>query len=675
MKPLDRLFAPRSVAVVAGRYAAPALEQLDRMGFDGAVHVVSPSRPEIGGRETVPTVADLPVGIDAAFVAVPAEACPAVVATLRHHDCGGVVCFSSEFAESGNPALQADLIVAVGDMPLLGPNCHGLISGLDRVVLWPDAHGVRPIERGVAILSQSGNIAINMTMQQRSVPIGLVASLGNQAQLEATQILRHLLQDQRITAIGLYLEGIADAVAFADAALAAAAAGKPIVALKAGRSNAGARATITHTSTLAGSGRIYDALFERVGIAQVGNVSSFLETLKLLHVHGRLRGRRIGSASCSGGEAALVADLAEFEHLEMPPLSEDCAHAVAISLDGRVHAANPLDYHTFIWGNAGRLESTYFAFMADKFDLAVLVLDYPTGEGQDVSSWDITLRAWVQAAHRSGCPAAVLSCLPECLPATRRDELMAAGIVPLQGMNDALAAVAAAAAASSNGDALSSFPPPAQGFARQFGEYEAKSMLAKHGLPVPRGVVVDIADAGAAGALLGYPIAVKTANPAIAHKSDVGGVALALRDRDQVQAAADKMREIGRQVLVERMVQPSIAELIVGVTQEPGFGHVMVIGAGGVLAELIDDSVVLLFPLNRAMIERAMDRLRISRLLYGHRGRAAGDRCALVDAILAIETFVVTHVERLVELDVNPLMVLPEGQGVLAADALLRMIE
>ena len=675
MTGLDRLLDPRSVAIFAGRYALPALRQLQRIGYAGRIHMVSPSKAELGGIATVPGVAELPDGIDCAFVAVPAEGCPTLVRQLRERGCGGVVCFTSGFAEAGCPDLQAALVDAAGDMPLLGPNCHGVVNGLGRVALWPDEHGVAPIERGVAILSQSGNIAINFTMQQRSVPIGLVVSLGNQAQLGAAAFLRQFAHDPRITAIGLHLEGIDDPAAFAEAALLAQEAGKPIVVLKTGRSAAGARATVTHTSSLAGSDQVTAALFDRLGIARVDTVAALLETLKLLHVHGRLRGRRICSLSCSGGEAALMADLADAHGLVMPALDPERRDAIEATLDGKVRADNPLDYHTFIWGNGARLAATFTEMLRAEVDAAVLVLDYPTTPDADVASWDVTADAWIQATRATGTTSVVLASLPECLPAERRAHFLAHGIAPLQGLEAGIAALAAASTAPGRGRTIQVERPLLAGPVRQFDEAAGKELLGRAGVPVPAGRVVEHWDAADAADRLGYPVVLKTANPAIAHKSDVGGVVLNLRSRSAVLEAAAGMARLGEEVLVERMAQDVVAELIVGVIREPSFGPVLVLGAGGVLAELLQDSATLLLPADAAEVEAAIDGLRIAALLRGYRGKPAGDLPALVDAVLAIARFATAHGDRLVELDVNPLLVLPAGQGVVAADVLLRMVE
>ncbi|HWL71007.1 MAG TPA: acetate--CoA ligase family protein, partial [Geminicoccus sp.] len=495
-----------------------------------------------------------------------------------------------------------------------------------------------------------------------------------QAQLGAAPLLAHLAQDERITAIGLHLEGLDDPFAFAAAAAAAQAAAKPIVVLKTGRSAAGARAAVTHTSTLAGSARVYDACFERLGIAQVSSVAALLETLKLLHVHGQRPGRRICSASCSGGEAGLVADQAERLGLELPPLVPAHAQAVADALDGRVRPDNPLDYQTFIWGQDDRLQTVFSALLANEFDTALLIVDYPTQEGCDPSSWNITVDAWSRAAKMTGQAAAVVATLPECLPEDRRARLLQEGIAPLQGIAEALEAVAAASISPPSGPSLCAMPGLAPGQPVLLGEVQAKALLARHGLPMPPARLVTLVDCAAAADELGYPVVLKTASPTVTHKSELGGVALGLLDAVQVQDAARSMAALGPDFLVERMITDVVAEVIVGIVREPGFGPVLVLGAGGVLAELLDDSRILLLPVDRAMVEAALDGLRIGRLLAGYRGAAPGDRPALVEAILALAAFAQAEAHRLVELDVNPILVRPEGQGVVVADALVRMV-
>jgi acetyl-CoA synthetase len=310
---LQRLLSPQRIAVFGGNAAAEVIRQCRKLGFTGALWPVHPARHEVEGLPCYADVASLPAAPDAAFIAVPAHATVDVVRQLAERGGGGVICYASGFAEIGGEglALQQDLVTAAGDMALIGPNCYGLLNYLDGVALWPDQHGGQRLqhgERGVAIITQSGNIGLNLTMQRRALPLAYLITVGNKAGDSIDTLIDALLDDPRVTAIGLHLEGLDDVAAFSRAAIKALQKRVPLVALKAGSSELGARTTMSHTSSLAGPDMLYDALFARYGVARVFDVSGLLETLKFLHVHGGLKGNTLVSASCSGGEASLVAD-------------------------------------------------------------------------------------------------------------------------------------------------------------------------------------------------------------------------------------------------------------------------------------------------------------------------------------------------------------------------------
>ena len=218
------------------------------------------------------------------------------------------MCYGSGFAESGEIDLQSDLLGAAGDLPFFGPNCYGFVNTFDRVALWPDEHGMQAWEQGVAVVSQSGNVAVNLTFQQRGLRLGTIISVGNQASVGMEDCIDAFLDDTRITAIGLFLEAVRDPQHFATVARRAHAQGVPIVALQTGRSAAGAAIATSHTGSMSGRAAAYDALFARYGVATVTTPAEMLETLKLLDNGGPLSGPRVVSMSCSGGEASLVAD-------------------------------------------------------------------------------------------------------------------------------------------------------------------------------------------------------------------------------------------------------------------------------------------------------------------------------------------------------------------------------
>jgi len=678
---LRRLFAPRHVAVFGGSAAAEVVRQCRALGFDGAIWPVHPRHAQIEGYTCYRDVASLPEAPDASFIAVPRDGTVDIVAQLAARGAGGVICYASGFAEVGGAGvpLQRRLVAAAGAMPLVGPNCYGMLNYLDGVALWPDQHGGERVSRGVAIVSQSGNIALNLTMHRRNLPLAHLVTVGNKAGASIEAIVDALLQDNRVSAIGLHIEGLDDVAAFSQVALRALARGVPLVALKAGSSTLGARTTISHTGSLSGSDALYDALFARLGIARVRDPAGLLETLKLLHVFGALPGRRIISASCSGGEASLVADLAQPRGLDMPEVPAPAREALHAVLGDKVTVANPLDYHTYIWGDLAAQTACFLALMACRFDLHLLVLDFPRADRCVSGAWQTTVDAFVAAHQRTGAPCAVVASMPEGMPDGVARQLLERGIAPMQGVAECLDAVAHAATIGAMRSraaqllAVQPARPMRSGAAHVLDEVAAKQALAHFGLPVPRAGVVGPQAAVAMAAELGFPVVVKAVSAALAHKTEVGAVRLNLRDAAAVEDAVYAMAGLSDRFLVEQMAQGVVAELIVGVRHDPQFGLALTLGAGGVLVELLQDAVTLLLPASRDDVRAALESLRCWRLVSGYRGRPAGDVEALLDAVEAILAYGQAHADRLLELDVNPVMVLPQGQGVVAVDALIRL--
>jgi acetyl-CoA synthetase len=387
--------------------------------------------------------------------------------------------------------------------------------------------------------------------------------------------------------------------------------------------------------------------------------------------------------SCSGGEAALIADLAADRALDFPPIPEANAQRLQGLLSEKVHIANPLDYHTYIWGNKPANTAVFGEMLRSGFDLNLLILDQPrTDRGLVPDGGFAAARAAiVEAVASTGARAAVVASLPENMSEEDAGALMAAGVAPLQGIGDALTAIASAAnfgAARAKKAGLIALQPATTvdiSKARVFSEYDSKRLLARHGLDLPPSRIATAIEAASTAAALGFPVAVKIHTDKIAHKSDVGGVKLGLRSRADVADAVDSMSHLGDRFLVERMVEGPVAELIVGVMRDPQFGPTLTIGAGGLLVELLQDAATMLLPVTAEEVREKLMSLRMARLLEGFRGKPRGDIRAAVKAILAVADFAQRHASTLVELDVNPLFVLPEGRGAVAADALIRMIE
>src|SRR5699024_5482421 len=287
---LDRLLRPQSIAVFGGREAANLIEQCDRMGFPGAIWPVHPYRDGLAGHPCYRSVADLPAAPDAAFIGVNRHASIDIVGELAARSAGGAILYASGFAEAADDTaagqdLQQQLVAAAGDMPILGPNCYGFINYLDRAPLWPDQHGGQPTARGVAIISQSSNLTISLTMQRRGLPLAYVVAVSNQAQTDLAAVAQALLADARVTAIGLHIEGIHDVAGFEAMAAQARRQRTPIVALKPGRSSQAQSVSLSHTASIAGSDAAAGAFLQRLGIARVQTPSELLATLMLLHVH------------------------------------------------------------------------------------------------------------------------------------------------------------------------------------------------------------------------------------------------------------------------------------------------------------------------------------------------------------------------------------------------------
>lgn len=680
---LDRLLRPKTIAVIGGTQAEIAVMNCDKLGFEGEIWPVNGKRESLAGRKCFPRLEDLPGAPDATLIVIPAEPTIEAVRLLSEMGAGGAVCFASGFREVGGAGIerQERLLAAAGNMPVMGPNCHGYVNCLDGAVLWPDQHGGAPAERGVALITQSGNMGLNLTMQQRALDLAYLVALGNQAAIGIPECIEALAADERVTAIGLHIEGLADIGAFERASAVASNAGIPMVALKTGRSIKGAEIAMSHTASLAGPDGLYDALFERLGVARVHTIPELLETLKLLSLVGPLAGARVCSMSCSGGEASLMADLAEGREVEFPPMEMEHRERVAATLNELVSVSNPLDYHTFIWGQEDQITDTFTAMMSGRYDLSMVVLDFPRQDRCDISTWWPTVNGIARAADATGGRAAVLASMQECLPEEIGRELAVRGIAPMMGMAECFTAIEAAAligSARANGasPALLHPAPPAFGGSRVYDEWESKRMLAAHGLRVPDGALVTSAtEAVAAAEALGYPVAIKAVSAEIAHKTEAGAVALNLIDADAVDLAANTMLDISGRLLVEKMVGDGVAELIVGIDRDAQFGPYLVVGFGGVLVELINDSHTLLLPTSHERVLAALKSLKTAPMLTGYRGLPVADLEAAVNAIMAVADFAASQADRILELDVNPLIVRPEGQGAVAADALIRLAE
>jgi len=684
---LERLFRPKTVAVYGGKWSDYVVEQCVKLGFTGKIWRVHPLR-----KDCFNSTEELPEAPDAVFFGINREMTVKEFSTLHQRGLGGAVVFAAGFGEEKDGAEYArKLEIAAGDLPFIGPNCYGFANFFDRVALWPDQVTGTPLERGVAFIAQSGTISITMMSQRRSLPLGYVISLGNQQRLAAEDLIRYCADDDRVSAIGLYLESILDLPKFIEAVDYARTLGKPIALIKAGSSEKGRSTAQTHTGALTGSDSLHDALFERLGIARCETLSSLVETLKLLHCFGPLPSKRILVFGASGGDMAMLSDSASRLDLEFSEIPETETDVLRASVGERVKLNNPLDIQTATWFDYPKLRKMFAVLLHCDYAVTAFMVDPQDETEADTEAFDLAIDTFLETVteNSSSGNAALLSSLPESLSKATREKCFRAGVVPLQGLAESLEALQHSAKIRQawNEWSLPEIIPPIPDdlTVRTLSESESKEMLSQHGFTIPKSGTSRAGRSGVASLLanpekvstvaeeIGFPVVLKAVAPEMFHKTEHGGIALNLKNVPEVIEAVSGMSGIAESFLVEEMITDGVAEMILGVSVDPQFGSTLTLGAGGIFTELIQDSVVLLLPVSESQIRQAIEKLRINALLKGWRGKPEGDIEALVEAVLKLADFVNRHSDRLDGCDINPLIVRPRGKGVVAVDALIWM--
>ena len=648
MSDLDRFFRPKSVAVVGGTEAARVVEQLDLFGYGGEVWPIHPTREAIGGRTCLKSVSELPDTPDVAFVGVPRESAAAVVTQLSEMGCGGAVVYASGYGEAGEHNLETALLDAAGEMPFLGPNAYGYVNALDGTAIWPDLHGLKPISSGVGIITQSGNIGINLTMARRSLDIALLVTAGNQADVDIPKLMEALLDDPRITSIGLELESIDDSNAFGRAALRAVEQGVPIVVLKMGTSERGATATASHTGAMAGEDAVYEALFEFYGIARVRSIPTFLEALKLAGTVGSRP--RVLSLSASGGEAAHVADLASIYGVDLPEVTPEHVESVRQTTHPLVVVSNPMDYHTISWGDGPALRATFEALASGPFDVAILLLDFP--EDPVPTDWWTTAHAFAEAM--SHLPALVVSTLPESMSAETQSRLRGEGLIPMLGLVETFEALGAVGRVRKPNTVHQ--PQRAFDEGTTLDEAKAKSMLSQVGLSIPAGYVTSLPE----NSEISYPVTIKALG--FDHKTRVGAAAIGVRDAQSLNSVLAEMPKAD-QYLIEETVSGILAELLINL-RSTNLGWQLTIGNGGTKVEEINDSSHLLMPATHDDIARCIGRLRMARAL----SELVPDMTVLSEFVNSLWKLIESD-PTIVEIEINPIAL--RHQGAIVLDAMV----
>jgi acetate---CoA ligase (ADP-forming) len=689
---LRPLLRPESVAVVGaterpGSYGAQALLNLSAIGFRGEVWGVNPARTSVFGKPCVPTMADLPAPVDAVVVAVPAAAVAEVVEQAGAMGCGAAVVISAGFAEvAAGEALQRALVAAAARhaLPVCGPNCNGIVAAHARCALWGDA--LVPREAGsVALISQSGNVAVNALAARRGLRFHTVIASGNQAVLSAADYLLALADAPGVASVALYLEDDGGAE-LCDALARCAEAGVRVAVLKVGDSPAGARAAAAHSAALAGDQRIFRSLVEEAGAAWARDVHELLELAKTLAVPRPPRTPRGASVlggvaimTCSGGDSAQGADEAARLGLELPELAPETKARLAAALPPAATVANPIDYTAMIWGDRDALAELIRIVAEDPgVDDVVVFYDQPAGlSGAVEESWRAVREGIAAGAAHGVVPTLVSSTLPELLDDDAGWQLIQTGVPAAAGLRTGLRCLQAARqpvgeparlrAIGARARALASLRRQASGSA-WLPEHEAKRLLRDADVPVVEGrLVADERDAVAALIELGGATVLKLSAASVQHKSELGAVVLDLRTEDGVRAAYAHVAALAErhrgEVLAERMEMPAVELLIAA--SSTGIVPALILGLGGTWTELLDDVAIVPLPATAARVERALRSLRGAPVLTGGRGRAAVDIAAATALAARLGELLLEGAFALIEC--NPVLVAPDGALVLDA--------
>jgi len=701
---LHRLLHPHSVAVVGATdreesYGGQTLINLGELGYPGEVWGVNPKREQVHEYACFPSLAELPAVPDAVVISVPAAAVPGVVDEAGELGCGGAVVYGAGFAEvEGGRGLEEELIANATrhELPVCGPNGNGIVSFPERVALWGDAVYAR--EPGeIAIVSQSGNQAVNAISVQRGLRFHTVISCGNGAVIEPAQFLLYLAEhEQGIRSVALNLETDGDGAVLCDALAACVDAGIGVAVTKAGASEVGAAAAAAHTGAVAGDQRAFAALLEEAGAVQAADFHDLLELAKTLALRrpkptstrheprdllaGRAHdsGGGLAVMTCSGGDSSSAGDEAERRGLPFPAFSAETERRLEDLVPHAATIQNPLDYTAMIWGERERLRDMIVAVADDpEIERVLIFYDEPIGlYGDTKTSWDAVLDGILDGARAAEVPVVISSTLPELLQDESAARMIAAGVPGVAGLRTGIACAAAVGAEPGDPARLREMGSLARGARRPadapsggqwLSEHATKDLLREAGVPVVEGrLAADAEEAVAILAELGGPVVAKLSDDQLQHKSELGALELDLATETEVRDAHGRLVALGLgAVLVERHV-PAGVELLVSARRD-GVVPTLVVGLGGVWTEALSDAAVVPLPATPDRVERALRGLRGAPLLTGGRGRPELDLGAASRLAVAVGELLVDAVLELVEL--NPVVVYEEGAVVIDAVA------
>lgn len=708
---LKSLLAPDSIAVVgASEKPGPGrqvIENLVQLGYQGKIYPVNPGYEEILGLPCYPSLTEVcNSGHQVEMVAILLKH-SMVIPVLKEAALIGVRAgwaFASGFGEAGpeGRALQGELvdICKQNDILFCGPNCVGYLHPKAGIGIYSAPMPV-PIKQGnIGMVSQSGYLTITVANSNRGLGFGMLCSSGNEAVLDSTDYISYMIEDPEIKIIMAFIEQFRKPERLVELASRAREVKKPIILIKVGRSEMAQRATVAHTGALAGSDDVQDALFKKLGIVRVDDLDEMFETAELFSKlnHRLPEGDGIFSVSLSGGVISLLADLGEELELRYPAWSEEGKKILKKVLPSYIGINNPVD----VWG-FGKIEETYetclmAASREEKANLIFVSQDMPPGmaPGQ-VDQYKTVARAAVKAFQESEKPVVMVSNTsvgfhPDI------SQILEQGKVPLlQGTREGLKAIKSliSYAAFKREEKLKkkdqksaeAIPLEVEDYIHStqsvLTEYTSKKVLTAYGIPCTLEVLCkSVEEAIHAAKDIGYPVVLKVISPQIQHKTEAGIIKLNVKNEDAVKRAYKELLKNARAydssisidgVLCQKMIEGAVVEAIVGILMDPYFGPSVVFGLGGIMVEIIKDRALGIPPLSHREALEMINKTRGSKLLTGFRGSPPADIDALADTLIRIGRLATDWPDRIKALDINPLLVMPEGQGVVAVDALLEL--
>jgi acetyltransferase len=704
---LKYFLSPRSIAVIgaSGNFdsiSGKPIPFLRRHGYEGQVYPINPKYDELKGYKCYKSVLDVPEPVDLAMVAVNYKLVLPMLEQCAEKGIKFATIFASGFAESGEEGeLLQKKIAELGKktgMRICGPNCQGSVSLKDRAIGGFSASlGVKPLGVGpIGYVTQSGALGYSIfsLAQEAGVGFSYVASTGNEVDLHTLDFMEFMLEDPETSMVIAYLEGIKDGKQFIRIADRALELGKPIVAVKAGRSDIGQKAASSHTASLTGSDAVCDAFFRQKGIIRVNDIENMIDIAALMQrIPGLPAGKRVGLITTSGGGGIVMADEAADMDLEIPGLDEKTTAAIMELIPPYGSALNPVDITAQVINTAeGFMKVLEILVDHPDIDALVIVVTQITGGPGQRMAEDI-----VKMSKLTKKPITVAWTTGDVLVGDNLKTLAEGGVQyykspvrAVRAMGSLMNYVAfrdeyqsrtqSALPAGPADTAKESAMSLLAGASRSLTEHQGKELLGLYDIPVTKEAVAPSEeDAVRIGEGIGYPLVLKIDSPDILHKTEAGGLKLNIQNRDELVAAYNEVLANARKydpkaringVLIQEMVSGG-TEVIVGVNNDPQFGPTIMFGLGGIFVEILKDVALRIAPLNPAEAMDMIEEIKGYKVLTGARGQAKTDVPAIADVLVKVSRLAVDLEDHVAELDINPLLALPEGQGVRVADALV----